>query len=202
VGWERVGPEPEPLPVQAYARRWSIPWRWIALATAACALAGALTWWVRYAPFEYAGDSGQGFTLTSSSYAFAIENTGPFDVEITGIEIPAIPGYLWSPTVEVAVPGAFVGDVGEARKPFEPFTIGSGEERAIILSGRTSCARTRKAQHISISGIKVDFKVLGLSKTRTLALWAPYQVNPPSEVCDPPPPSRPPVFPDPTNSRL
>jgi hypothetical protein len=100
------------------------------------------------------------------------------------------------------VSGAFVGDVAEPRRPFEPFTIESGEARAIILSGRTSCAGTRQGQHMTIRGIEVRFTALGLSKTRAISLWDGYQVNPPSEICDPPPPPSPPVFPDPTNSRL
>jgi hypothetical protein len=201
VGWERVGREPEPWPAQEHAPRWTIPWRWVAVATAACALVASIIWWTRHAPLENAGNSGQGFTLTSSSYGFAIENTGPFDVQVTHLEVPAIPGYLWSPKVEVAAPGAYVGDVGVPRQPFEPFTIGSGEERAIILSGRTSCAGTRRGQDMTIGAINVEFKVLGLSKTRMIPLWPGYQVNPTARVCDPPPAS-PPVFPDPTNSRL
>ena len=135
-------------------------------------------------------------------YGFAIENTGPFDVQVTHIEVPAIPGYLWSPKVEVAAPGAYAGDVGVPREPFEPFTIGSGEERAIILSGRTSCTGTRRGQDMAIGAINVEFKVLGLSKTRTIPLWLGLQVNPTARVCDPPPPPSSPVFPDPTNSRL
>jgi hypothetical protein len=201
VGWERVGPEAEPFPVPEYTRRWTIPWRWVAVAIATCALAGSITWWARYAPLEHAGNSGQGFTLTSSSYGFAIENTGPFDVQVTHIELPAIPGYLWSPKVEVVEPGAYVGDVGEPRQPFEPFTIGSGEERAIILSGRTSCTGTRRGQDMAIGAIQVEFTVLGLSKTRTISLWDGYQVNPTARVCDPPPPGPTSVLPNSSNAR-
>jgi hypothetical protein len=173
----------------------------VAVAAATCALVGSITWLARLSPLEYAGNSGQGFTRTSSSYGFAIENTGPFAVEVTGIDVPAITRYFWSPEVEVAVPGAYSGDVSAPRAPFEAFTVGAGDQRAIILSGRTSCEGTRRGQVMGIGAITVHYKVLGLSKTSTISLWSGYQVNPPLRVCDPPPPGPTSVLPNSTNAR-
>jgi hypothetical protein len=157
--------------------------------------------WVRFAPLDNTGYFGAGYRPNSTVYAFEIENSAPIGIRITGIDLPAEPVYLGEPLVEVGEPGAFPGDVGEPRHPFEPFTLDSGAERAIILSGTTSCVPTRRGLTRTREGITVHFTVLGIPKTQKVALDG-WELNPPARICDPPPPAPPPVFPDPTNTRL
>jgi hypothetical protein len=203
VGWERVGPEPEPIPLPAPARARGRPLFWIvaALAVAAIALTWVIASWIRFAPLEPGGSAGASIEPTSSAYAFAIENTGRFDLQVTGIELPEVPGYFWSPKVEVGEPGASVGDPREPRHAFEPFTLPAGAERAIILSGKTSCAKGEAGQTMSLGAVRVEYKVLGISRAQTVGLLGGYQLNPLPEDCAPPPPPPGPLAPNPTNSR-
>jgi hypothetical protein len=84
----------------------------------------------------------------------------------------------------VAEPGSSVGDVGESRRPFEPFTLAAGAERAIVLSGRTSCAKTALGRDAVLRSVDVRYKVLGLSKTRAIPLHGGFRLNPRPDVCD------------------
>lgn len=204
VGWERVGPEPEPihLPASARPRRRPLFWLVATIAVAAIALVWLLVSWIRFAPLEPGGAAGASLGPTSSAFAFAIDNQGPFDIEVTRIQLPEVPGYFWSPKVEVGEPGAFIGDPGEPRHAFEPFTVPAGGERAIILSGTTSCAKGEAGQFRILGAIRVEYKVLGIPREQTVSLLGGYQLNPLPEDCAPPPPPPGPLAPNPTNSRL
>jgi hypothetical protein len=190
------------MPAPSRARRRLGSWTVVAVVAAALGCAAVLGWWIRFAPLQDSGSSGWLIEPTNSAYAFAVQNTGPFDIQVTDIELSPVPGYFWSPQVEVGEPGVFVGDVDEPRHLFEPFTVAPGDERAIILSGRTSCANAAGGRTRSLRAIYVDYKVLGIPRTQRVQLGSDFQLNPLSDVCNPPPPPPPPVFPDPTNSRL
>ena len=173
----------------------------MAIALLAIALIWALVSWIRFAPLDNTGIFGSLQQPTSTAFAFELENTGRVKIRVTGIDLPAVPGYLSDPLVEVGEPGAYPGDVGEPRNPFEPFTLAAGSERAILLSGKTSCAPTSRGQVRTMERVTVHYTVLGIPRTQAVAIHG-WELNPRPDVCDPPPPPPPPVFPDPTNSRL
>jgi hypothetical protein len=171
------------------------------LVLAAIALTWLLVSWIRWAPLDNTGIFGRGAERTSTAYAFELQNTGRFEIRVTAIDLAPVPGYLSKPLVEVGEAGAYPGDIGVSRHAFEPFSLAPGDQRAIILSGRTSCAPTRRGQAATRDWIRVHYTALWVPRTQVVALGE-WQLNPDRDVCDPPPPPRPPVFPDPTNSRL
>ena len=174
--------------------------------------AGAGFWWVRsYRPLEAGpvfGTVGATFrhgTIQASErpiYArvldyrhgeevatyFSIRNAGPFAVTVEGIEDLPVPPEDFDGLLSFieARMGRGNGEVDPGETvPLSPFSLGSGEERLVLLRWRfDNCRGWDPDDTLSGSRHEIGYRVMGLSRSATIELPGAWAVEgPPADEC-------------------
>jgi hypothetical protein len=133
-------PATAPRPAPRTARRVGPVGRYVALVAAISAVLGALWWSGAVAPRARIAWNGSGMQTQGSSAweVRTIENPGPLPVEVRAARWA--PSGLSDPQVRTStVPALDAIGALQASVPFEPFELGAGERRTIVLAGHVIC---------------------------------------------------------------
>lgn len=102
------------------------------------------------------------------TYAFTIRNTGPVGITVTGVPLPDHGERRLLQPVAAGFPAGH-SDSGSEMLPFEPFSLGAGEEQQIILQGRfDNCEYYTERAIEVVDGQTIQFRVAGVTRTATV----------------------------------
>src|SRR5207248_7973706 len=113
----------------------------------------------------------------------SVRNDGPMGVTITGIgesnresDFP----FVQSDVLLGDVSGEYRYSVGPGHShPFRPFSLGSGEERAILVRGTLEhCAKWSKGGFSTYGQMPVTFRVFGITRHAVIYLDESYAFTP------------------------
>jgi hypothetical protein len=133
-----------------------------------------------YQPLTSGWRSAKDYNGTRSFYSWTLENSGRFDVRVTGIDAGDSLGIFTNTSVAMyAVSNDFSR---KKRVPFQPFTLAPGDQRMIFISGVVSCAKAEQGIGAVLVQQRVHFTVLGLPKGRWIE-FGEVPAKPPPGTC-------------------
>lgn len=122
------------------------------------------------------------------SYAFTLRNTGPVGVTVTSVDLPDERARRMLHPVQTSVftSAAATPDDLADMAPLQPFALGPGEERRIVVQARfDNCEYYTERGTELTHGHDVTFRVAGVKRTAELQFNRPLIVRSPTILgCD------------------
>jgi len=116
-------------------------------------------------------------------YAFVLRNRGRVGVTVRDLQARASGKYqLLNLHADRLAPAGRADVDADAGRPFAPFALGAGEQRVVVLRGTfADCEHISPRAASMLDEVRVDFAVLGLHRTTTLALPERLRTQSPSD---------------------
>ena len=159
----------------------SVAWRYQPLERVGPLTAGSEMEVVTIEEFEEAGAHVMRYTDGGYvTYAFTVRNTGPVGVTVTGLSLP---DESERRMLQPVTAGLATGATAEATdmEPFEPFALGAGQERQIIVQARMdNCEYYTERAIETVDSQRITYRAVGIPRAATVSFEEPLLVRSPT----------------------